>query len=1713
MSAQQLSAFLPFRQFDNASKELAAGFVYFWDSGTSILSAGIYADSTGTETVNPVQLDGAGLATIYGVPQAYKMTITDVDGNQIWEQNPVFPFGADSGSSLSSSFTVVENYSELRNLTQDYLAIVVCGRSTLADGGEGIFYQTTETLADNDGTILKRASSTSYVRGYEGLIDPRWFGVSYGVTSDQLDALNAATAVGPVQIAGKICQVTDRRISGVYSFLPGGGFNSSGTPKLTFSQGSKILQGAVGIFGSGISVVFEQNICDTIYSSWFSSFEQSLCTTHSYKYVFDATISPVGDVSIPANYAVDSQGGALLKFTGHGNLSIKNLVYQGIEQIFSYDNKIAYVGTVDLAGVPALLEWFGGVPGYAFGTDNSIPGKAALFSGSVRLLEGKSYVIPADGATWTTSKDLTIAGVTGAEVLQVNQNVTYQALKQTDCILTGAGTLTGTGIANLRDCGILGVQSRVSASTQDATAAIYVPASLLAMGNGGAAESSSDGITWASISGITESISGPIAAGPIRIAAGQSKIWKSTDGGQTWNSQAIGLSTVFGAWYIKVGSTYYYVVTGAGGIAYSTDGTVWNLQTITGAGNIIGLAYHASTSRVVLVGGLSTGFAGIWDSPNLADWTNRPLPTLPTGQLRTVVSGPGGVLVAGGTFVGTILTSSTAMSWAPLGLSGSDTIYASAASDKTFLLAGSTGAIYTSTTNGNTWARLGVGSVAILAATWNSGTFFLGGQSGNIWTSTTDAVSWTSGYVGTTNNVGAVLLTAPVYAIGGKAGSLQVSTDTGAVNWSSVTVPGLSTSDITNMRAIGGVVYILAKGGKLYSTVDFQTFRSITTSTTADLYDIVYNSTAASWTVTGAAGYISTSANLTSAAPTWTGHSVASSEALIRAVWDGTRYTFASVNQIWQTTDMSIAATQTNLALLRGMIINGTTRVMYGDSGKIIYSTDSGVTWTAITVFTSNNFTAGYFGNSVYLLGTSAGTIYRSTDGITWTLATASGLSGSVTAFHWNSTESAFGVVTGSHNMYKSPTGATWSNGIGTVKDYNGDTVTLTFNFYDIWDISGEWQVCGSSGFWMYCASGSNAWHRATNASHQYISADLRAGFGTNAIGSTSAAVWITGHTLVYDSIEGTNNANMIDYESMSTTQGVALDDTGKVWLISITSNSAIGSTTSLSSSTATNLAYDGTAILYATGASSVWTTTKALGFERWSKKYVSPTGIMDMDHSGSNLRISGASGLYVSSPNGLIWTFIGDEFWTGPIPSIAYWNYGQKSIDYSVTTFAQGAEVVLAGASGTIYSGTSAFTPVITALKFNIEASTANVDLVSSEGGTISGPSALRSISYAGLVMDTSFSRMHGTFDSNVARCEIVADGTLSCGDIVIETGSITKTDNLDSNQSPTFALSGSRLILQTVKLNTNGPLNASPAGANKEIFLNSCNGDFSISTNGIAKLYLNNSDIPKDSSVYSRDGYIVSASDSGSGEIVSPVTDGLLPLDAADGNIVPGYVIPQADLSWNNLPTGSTYVDRILTLGGDKYLGAWDGVNSIVITEGQPGLDSIYKFGGRITFEVTIPSDIDNKMSLSCIFVARDDTGVLGATAKNRTWLCVDSEVKFATGIRKAFVHANVWSGANGDPTTECRTILYSKTGGILPVGTTIRAVAWAMLPKNRETYDRFWPANSEQTWWEYNPMYAFTRIDENFGLEYSIQQNPANALRTTRLLGGPSPAYSGS
>lgn len=1690
MSYQAFTPFLELREFLDDGRLNAGGRMFFYLAGTSTLGD-VYTDSTGTPGPNPVVLNGAGTARIFGPPVAYRLVIQDQFGAQLFEIDGVFPFGGSSSGSGLGTTAMVLNFNGLRGLSTDYDAVIVCGRNTAGDGGGGLFSLSPSTLPDNDGTILVR-SSTRYVRIYTGAIDARWFGVQYDLPVDQMTFLDRALAVGETQVAGRVYIGTDHHLTGKLIMLPGGGFYSSLAPKL-YLDGT-LLQGTPGMFGSGIVPVFGANVCEALHSSWFSSVQQSLCTIWSYRYLFDADTPISASLEMPANYLVDFEGGSRLLVQETAGITIRSLAYTGVSQIISYPDS-SYVGPVDLGGVDALLEWFGGQAGSGFGIDNRAAGKAAFLHGRIRLLES-FYRIGADDSSWSTAKRLRVFGDSGdgTETLQLDQSVSVVSWEFDRAILTGAGTLSATGNGALDHAQVQDLQARAGASTQDVTDAAYIPASYLAGGEDGMLRISTDGQTWTSIPGVIDSLSS-IARGPILVATGASgNVWKSTNGGTTWTSQTV-RSTA--AWHkVKwIGNTCilvgYDTVVAKGIVSVSTDAVTWNHHLITGSGNLYDIDLHSATGIYVVVG----AGAFLATSSDLVSWTNRPLPSGVTGDLLVVTTVPGsaGAMVASGSLGGAWLRSVDAVTWSQSLLDGSDIVYCCAISTDTVVLGGSAGNIYVSTDQAQTFRKRNVSTAPILSMSQAQGDWILGLTSGDVLHST-DLINWTAGNVGVAADVLAISTQPPVYAVVGNGGMVQASAD--AMSWDSVTVD-VSAAKWNKIRVLGGLAVLLGDLGRMFVTTDFVSFRQIPTGTTNNLFDITLNTASGKWSVVGASGYIATTTDLSASTPIWTappGYTPVGYD-LIRIVWDATLgYTICGASAVLKSSDLT-SGIAPQAGLIAGMVCDGTAFVQFGAGGTILRATSISGPWARVSSPTSANLLCGIAQGGVILLGGAGGILLRSTDhGATWT-SIASSISQNINALAWNAGTSKLGCCTSACGVYQSADlGLTWSS-------INGSGFSGTPDLLAMWARGSEWNVCGATGTWGYTTS--TSWSMRSTG----VTAMLYAGEGDTAVGASGTILSISSGSLanwtIFGTIDSLGVQRAISADLRRLTQGVILDSLGVARVLSATGLK--GTPTDLLGSSTTALASDGAGNLYAVG-SEIWSSKIAEGYLLWTRRTMAFAGVKDLSVASGSLYAVGLAGMVVSSADGLVWNWVGQKYDAADHYSVGYYRYGEPILDFvGVRAFAQGTRLVLGGVGGLIWSGVGALVPALSAARIDADHSTAAVPLVSTAPGSIQS-SSLRDLSVVGSLSDSSLSRFSGSLRGTVVRSQIRAVGSLSVpASLIIAESSLTKNDTLDASRAPLFAFSGSTLQIADSVIDANGSLMYTEDTTAQIQLLNCQNPNgFDIAfSNGYAVASYNAAAPIRHSGLKWMNGHTVN--------LISTAQKLAYAHASADNSPNWQYLTgPDPIQAWRGLPAGTTQVGGKIIVGGDtpissmfskstiRYYGFPEGVYSYDTGwDSNPFVKSMFRalsYGAAVFAEIILPSGKKIDSGLRVAFV----WGGLQVDAQEGTSGTYTSLLPSSFGESgrigripaggKAKISAYSWGGnpaayvqSSGNhvyydiygkmavfsgggswpPISMPVVVVYADSPCVIPAGTTIDMTVCHAVPTGRGEFEAFFPA----------------------------------------------------
>ena len=1676
MDITPTSAFFSFREFDNKSLELANGWMHVFESGTSTYVQ-LYSNITGTPRPNPVQLDGSGKTYFFGAPQACRVIINDVDGNQIDEADPVWLFGRSNAGNGTGSSAIVANYAELRALTQDYDLVTVLGYATPGDGGFGEFeHIAASTAPDNDGTVLIRQASSRYLRQYQGLIDPRWFGLAYGGTVDQMAMLAKALAVGPTQVQGYIYQNQDFHLGGTLAVLSGG-FVSGATPKLYLD--GKLIEGCAGMFSAGIQVVMGKSVASEIRTSWFSGIQQSLCTTYSYPYLVDADMDVAADLTVPYNYRADFPNGSMLQVSAAAKVDIANLVYTGNSQIIRYA-QASFVTSVRVGQGACLLEWFGGIAGTAYGIDNTIPAKAAFAHGSVELVEAY-YRVPNAGAAWVLGRALTIRGSNelAYNTLDLNQSVTATDLTTQFVNLTGASTITSTGNALIDHTTVPALDEQPSATTQNQTAAVTLPANYFVGGSAGLLRNSTDLTTWTPHTAGSNAIRG-LAKGPVWIAVSDAgAAYRSVDGGTTWASISIGSATLYKVKWLQG----QFVAIGAAGTVYvSTDGYTWNSRSFATSITLRDIAYSAANGVYVMVG---TG-ASVFTSADLVSFMPRALPSGITGDLYAVAcyanaTNTQTVTIVSGALGGRYLIASDSVSYQALNLGVSDTIYSISTSPTTILLTGGSGNVYTSTSVGQQFTSKAVAGAAILSSAYSAGQWLIGIAGGSVWASV-DLKTWLQHYTGVASDILAVSIGAPVYAVIGLTNTVQASPSGNGKDWKAVTVPG--TGSWQNARVLNGLAFLVGAGGRVVATSDFVGFVTINTGTSTDLYDIAYNPTADRYVVVGAGGLVRwcTKADILSPTPTWTAVVTGTAATLTRAAWTGTSWIFSGSDAVVVSTDLSNGGTQTLAISLAGMLVTpitgGTLYILYGAGGLVLTSLDK-LTWTKQITGTTANLRCGVINSGFAMIAGDTGVLIRAdiTNIATWASISV-GTSNTINAINYNTGRSELGLCGAGGIAYRSTT-----NGVSWTAMATGSGQDM----YGIWGQGTSWECVGAAGKWYTTSNGTTWTARTSNTS-----ASIRCGTSNIAFGDAGYIGYFDSYVHKQGDRFGVTAVNFV-----AVANGTLLTSTGVTYQVAYGAHivSGANSVTSIgisgnAGSTATSLTFDSVnGTMHAVGGAAFSASVAAAGYMDFVPVAIPFAGVRDVQYSGGWIWAVGDNGLVAKTNNGYIWTtqaLRGDTTQRLSVPYyLATSGIGQKP---GITGYTVGALAVMTGVGGKIYAGAGALLPLLALATSEISYSTIQAPVTSSVPAVVRN-SSLRSLDKSGAITDSTITDGLAAAYGNILRSTVNLFAPLSVvGDILISEDKINKTAAWDRSGVLFGSIAGAVLQIDATNLEYTGLLVYSEDAALK-VKLNACSNSSNFAgalSNGYAKVYLANCNAAQNPSAYSIDGETLDAnvvSLGASQEITGALTD------------------------WSGLPAGTTTDTHKLTLTAAATLGPsatgpttlrWHGTSNTI--------KQMQNAGGRIKVEVVYPTGFTpNPLAQLRVAMVKPQLALLADTsAGGLTWqnpvndalmLGAQAPVPVSKTAGKLVTYANVYGGyadiyqlnvAAGtsrqivDPWTDNSALLpndpatyqapwanssvvviWASADLALPVGTTIQVTLLPVLPRTVTELQRWYNA----------------------------------------------------
>lgn len=445
--------FVILREFDDSGRLLSGGYIKFFVSGTTTPKE-VFATSTGSISLGSiVQLSASGTATIFLGDGAYDIVITDSNHVQIGRVDGYVGSGIDD---FSTSYTKTFNtYGDLRSSSVEYSIVSVGGRTTVGDGGQGIFYRVPGSISSDDGgVILVTLAGVRYKRICSS-IDPSYYGVKYQDMVDQGSLLTqviykAQSLKLPILINDLICILSTITIpSGVeVIFNVGGKLWSNQNTLVTFEEGS-ILKGIDNCF-TGIKTSLPLTIKNLI--SYYAFDTDLVNLTVALESNINGTVVIDKDITItdsslliPNTNTLTFENDSIITLdatvgsTSTLSISCKNLFNPNYNRIFNISSNWIFFGIMDFGKRFIAPEEFG----YTEYASTLIP----LLSGNVILLKAREYndSTTTIGQNFTVS-NLNIKGVNRNSVININSNISGTNLNVSDGGIKPLSTFSYTNV-------------------------------------------------------------------------------------------------------------------------------------------------------------------------------------------------------------------------------------------------------------------------------------------------------------------------------------------------------------------------------------------------------------------------------------------------------------------------------------------------------------------------------------------------------------------------------------------------------------------------------------------------------------------------------------------------------------------------------------------------------------------------------------------------------------------------------------------------------------------------------------------------------------------------------------------------------------------------------------------------------------------------------------------------------------------------------------------------------------------------------------------------------------------------------------------------------------------------------------------------------------------------------------------------------------------
>lgn len=516
------------------------------------------------------------------------------------------------------------------------------------------------------------------------------------------------------------------------------------------------------------------------------------------------------------------------------------------------------------------------------------------------------------------------------------------------------------------------------------------------------------------------------------VAVGSGGVALASSDGVAWTGYNTGVATDFDKVQYVNGN---YIAMGGTGSATnlltSPDGTTWTTRT---AGTAIYNAAAFGAGLYVVVGAAGAVFS----SPDLVTWTSRTT----TANVFNDIVFANSIFVATGTS-NTFYTSPDGVTWTVRAAPGSMNriIYA----NSLFVAIGNSGVIGTST-NGTTWTtRTSNVAQNLNDIVWNGSVFCAVGANGVITTSP-DGITWTAGTSNTTNALTSVSWDGTRFVVTNTTNSsVLVSTD--GIVWTTypTQLPNAflySTYAGGKFIAVGSAQIATSTNGINWTAADPVQFTTAIPGFSA-AYTVTYSNSL--FVISGLAGSTANIATSTDGI-TWTPRFVGAFPSSVAqpwhyCLWNGSAYYLIGTNGRYATSSDAVTWTVAqdvscssfySVAVISGktiafgnpaaVILAGATRAEFLQSG----------TWQYVVSAQSapNPRTIAYNGSNQYVAvgtGGAGGVFLSSTDGQTWT----GRYSGVTTSFdkvqYLNGNYLAMGGTGSLLNLVTSSDGITWT--------------------------------------------------------------------------------------------------------------------------------------------------------------------------------------------------------------------------------------------------------------------------------------------------------------------------------------------------------------------------------------------------------------------------------------------------------------------------------------------------------------------------------------------------------------------------------------------------------------------------------------------------------------------------------------------------------------